>query len=47
MRGLYHYGYEKARSGPFWETKPPQIEAADHAFFPIVLAARAALEIFA
>ena len=28
MRRLYDYGYEKARSGPFWETKLPQIEAA-------------------
>jgi hypothetical protein len=27
----YDYGYEKARSGPFWETKLPQIEAAKEA----------------
>lgn len=31
MRQLYDYGYEKARSGSFWETKPPQIEAAKEA----------------
>jgi predicted acylesterase/phospholipase RssA len=31
MRRLYDYGYEKARSGPFWETKLPQIEAAKEA----------------
>ena len=31
MRRLYDYGYEKARSGPFWETKPPQFEASKDA----------------
>jgi hypothetical protein len=31
MRRLYDYGYEKARSGPFWETKPPQFEASQNA----------------
>jgi len=31
MRRLYNYGYEKARSGPFWETKPPQFEASKDA----------------
>ena len=23
MRRLYEYGYEKARSGRFWQTRPP------------------------
>jgi hypothetical protein len=23
MRQLYRYGYDRARSGSFWETKPP------------------------
>jgi hypothetical protein len=31
MRRLYDYGYEKARSGAFWETKLPQIEVAKEA----------------
>jgi predicted acylesterase/phospholipase RssA len=31
MRQLYAYGYEKSRSDSFWETKPPQIEAAKEA----------------
>jgi predicted acylesterase/phospholipase RssA len=31
MRNLYGYGYEKARSGSFWETTLPQIEAAKSA----------------
>jgi hypothetical protein len=28
MSRLYNCGYEKACSGPFWETTLPQIEAA-------------------
>ena len=31
MRRLYDYGYEKARSGSFWLTKPSQVEAAKDA----------------
>jgi predicted acylesterase/phospholipase RssA len=31
MRQLYDYGYEKARSASFWETKVPQIEVAKEA----------------
>ena len=31
MRRLYDYGYKKARSGSFWETKLPQIEVAKEA----------------
>ena len=31
MLQLYRYGYDKARSGPFWETKPPQLEAKKEA----------------
>jgi predicted acylesterase/phospholipase RssA len=31
MRGLYAYGYEKAKKGSFWETKLPQIETAKDA----------------
>jgi hypothetical protein len=31
MRRLYDYGYNKARSGLFWETKPPQFEASKNA----------------
>lgn len=31
MRQLYAYGYEKGRRGSFWETKLPQIEAAQKA----------------
>ena len=26
MLQLYRYGHDKARSGLFWETKPPQLE---------------------
>lgn len=29
MRQLYDYGYEKARTGSFWEAKLPQIERAE------------------
>ena len=28
MRRLFGYGYAKARSGAFWESKPPQVEKA-------------------
>jgi Patatin-like phospholipase len=31
MLRLYRYGYDKARSGPFWETKPPPLEAKKEA----------------
>jgi hypothetical protein len=31
MRQLYDYGYEKGRSGSFWESKLPQIEKAEQA----------------
>ena len=31
MRWLYDYGYEKARTGAFWEAKLPQIEVAKEA----------------
>jgi hypothetical protein len=31
MLHLYRYGYDKARSGLFWETKPPQFEAKKEA----------------
>jgi Patatin-like phospholipase len=31
MLQLYRYGYDKARSGSFWETKPPQLEATKEA----------------
>ena len=31
MRRLYDYGYEKARSGPFWVTKLSQVEVAKEA----------------
>ena len=28
MRRLYRYGYERARSGAFWSSEPPQIRIA-------------------
>jgi len=31
MLQLYRYGYDKARSGLFWEKKPPQREARQEA----------------
>ena len=31
MLQLYRYGYDKARSGLFWETKPPPLEAKKEA----------------